>query len=169
MPDTGLVVRPDQSRPSIWAAFGKGLWKNSVATTRASRELKTTNSTTESSPEVVSCGSTPISAFRIAHVLLSGALGRQYRDYGRAKRQFNAKHRRSLRWRQIGPPVLTVLLAGTILVSIWAPIALLFPATYAISLVAVGLTSKRSPVPVAIALATMHLSWGLGFLRGGRG
>ena len=95
-----------------------------------------------------------------------GALWGQYFAYGRAKRLFRAKHPGALRWRQLAPPLLVVVLATALVVSIWLPIALVIPVGYAVMLLIAGLTngSPRS----ALALATMHVAWGLGFLSASR-
>lgn len=94
-----------------------------------------------------------------------GALARQYFDYGRAKRAFVRRHRGSLRWRQLAAPAVTVTLVGALLVSPWIPAALLILLAYATGLVLVGLTIQaESAIRVAAALATMHLSWGWGFI-----
>lgn len=98
-------------------------------------------------------------------------LARQYFLYGRAKRQMARKHRRSLRWRQMAPPILTGTLAAAIAASIAWPWALLIPAGYLICLeLYAAVTTKRPDLSVATAaaLATMHLSWGAGFLTAPR-
>jgi succinoglycan biosynthesis protein ExoA len=93
------------------------------------------------------------------------ALARQYFDYGRAKRAFVRRHRGSLRWRQLAAPAVTVTLLCALLISIWMPAALLILLAYTTALVLVGLTIQaKSAIRVAAALATMHLSWGWGFL-----
>ncbi|HJQ77252.1 MAG TPA: glycosyltransferase family 2 protein [Acidimicrobiia bacterium] len=95
-----------------------------------------------------------------------GDLARQYLDYGRAKRAFARKHRGALRWRQLAPPALVLLLALTTIGSIWWPWLLGVPALYAVALMVVGITSTAPPFRLAAALATMHLAWGCGFLTG---
>ncbi len=93
-----------------------------------------------------------------------GELARQYYDYGAAKRMFARRHRGSLRWRQLAAPALTLTLLVSLIVSIWFPAALLLPVAYVTVLVVVGLVSSGGALRVAAALATMHLSWGWGFL-----
>jgi succinoglycan biosynthesis protein ExoA len=98
------------------------------------------------------------------------ALARQYLAYGQWKRQFARRHPGSLRPRQIAPPLLVALLFGTALFGFVYPAAWLFPMSYIVSLGAIGLASLPRLGAVAVllppALATMHLSWGLGFLLG---
>ncbi|HSM44216.1 MAG TPA: glycosyltransferase family 2 protein, partial [Acidimicrobiia bacterium] len=94
-----------------------------------------------------------------------GSLARQYFEYGRAKRAFVRRHRGSLRWRQLAAPIVTVILLGALLVSIWVPAALLLLLAYATALIVVGFTIRgRNAIQIFAALATMHLSWGWGFL-----
>jgi glycosyltransferase involved in cell wall biosynthesis len=98
------------------------------------------------------------------------ALSRQYFQYGTWKRRFSRRHPGSLRSRQLAPPVLVGVLALSAVAALWWPAALILPAGYVLALVLIGLASvPRLGVPalgVPLALATMHLSWGLGFLFG---
>ncbi len=98
------------------------------------------------------------------------ALSQQYFQYGTWKRRFSRRHPGSLRWRQLAPPVLVGGLALSALAAFWWPAALILPAVYVLTLALIGLASlPRLGVPalgVPVALATMHLSWGLGFLFG---
>jgi hypothetical protein len=91
------------------------------------------------------------------------ALARQYFEYGRAKRQFNHKHPGSLRWRQWAAPALVAALAAGLVASIWFPPVLAVLVAYATGMVIAGVVTDASPLRVAAALATMHLSWGVGF------
>lgn len=101
------------------------------------------------------------------------ALARQYFDYGRWKREFSRRHPGNLRWRQVAAPLLVVLLTASVVIGLfWRPAWLAFGG-YALVLIGAGL--RESPrigvaaLVVPAALATMHLSWGLGFLFGRRG
>jgi cellulose synthase/poly-beta-1,6-N-acetylglucosamine synthase-like glycosyltransferase len=94
-------------------------------------------------------------------------LARQYLGYGRAKRAFARKHPGSLRWRQMAPPMLVLVLGGSLIGSIWWPGLVVIPLFYVAALLTAGAMSKSSPLRVAAALATMHLSWGWGFVDGG--
>lgn len=91
-------------------------------------------------------------------------LARQYFEYGRAKGQFARTHRAGLRWRQVAAPVLTLVLLGSLIWSVALPATLLVPGVYVLGLLVVGVSSGQNPFRVAAALATMHLSWGWGFL-----
>lgn len=102
-----------------------------------------------------------------------GALARQYFEYGRWKRLVVRRHPRSLRWRQLAPPALVVALVGSGagLATRWRGAAAVVPLAYLGALVAASVwegVRRRQPAAVAlpVALATMHLSWGVGFLLG---
>ena len=94
------------------------------------------------------------------------ALARQYLEYGRAKRKFNHKHPGSLRWRQWAAPALVAALVASLVASVWFPPVLAVLVAYATGMVMAGAVTDASPLRVAAALATMHLSWGVGFLLG---
>ncbi len=94
------------------------------------------------------------------------ALARQYFDYGRAKRQFSRTYKRSLRPRQLAAPALVVTLVVSTVASAFVPPLIFVPLTYLLGVVVVGLASKRPSLRVSAALATMHVSWGVGFLAG---
>lgn len=100
-----------------------------------------------------------------------GSLARQYLGYGRYKRLFAQVHR-SLRIRQMAPPALVVLLGASLAVVPFHWVGWVLPGAYAVGLAAAGLSSvPRLGGRAAIApvvLATMHLSWGIGFLVGPR-
>ena len=90
------------------------------------------------------------------------ALAKQYFDYGRGKRRFNRKHPGHLRWRQVAPVVLTGTLTISIVFALFSATSLILPVAYLIALT----LAARGNLRVAAALATMHLSWGFGFMRG---
>jgi succinoglycan biosynthesis protein ExoA len=99
------------------------------------------------------------------------ALGRQYFQYGRWKRFFARTHR-SLRSRQWAPPLLVLTLVASLVGSIWWTWLLAVPILYVLGLIAIGLASLPRVGPpallVPVALAVIHISWGLGFLIGQR-
>ncbi len=102
------------------------------------------------------------------------ALARQYWRYGFWKLKMLQQHPRSLRWRQALPPlfVLSLLVLG--IISIFLPVAgtvlLAEIALYVLALGAAGLHAAiRQSQPLllpglVLAIATMHFSWGGGFL-----
>ena len=120
------------------------------------------------------------------------ALGRQYYDYGRWKRVVLARHPRSVRLRQLAPPLLLAALAvsaalaatgaaiaGGGLAGVAAPgtgtvllgLAAAAPAGYGLLLLAgaaaIGLARRRpEAVLVPVAAAIIHLAWAAGFFAG---
>ena len=103
------------------------------------------------------------------------AVSKQYLEYGRWKRSVVRRHPRSLRWRQVVPPAVTVaVIAGAATGLVWrkawlVPKALLLPAGYTVAVAAAAMVAGTSPGRRARLLAifpTMHLSWGAGFLLG---
>ncbi len=96
-------------------------------------------------------------------------LADQYFNYGRWRRVVARQHPGTANARYLAPPVMVAgTVAATALGFAWRP-AWLVPAGY---LTAVGLggwlISKGEPAPVRarvpVAIATMHWSWGIGFL-----
>ena len=101
------------------------------------------------------------------------ALGRQFHATGQWRRHLAGAHEGALGVRYLAPPAAVVAVAGGGLGAlVWRPLAAL-PLGYAVA-VAVGgvLIARGHPWAVRLrvppALATMHLSWGAGFLRGRR-
>src|SRR5690606_11766597 len=111
------------------------------------------------------------------------ALARQYHDYGRWRREVARRHPETLSPRYLAAPAAVSAVAGGLVVaalgavtrkpSLIAP-GLSAPFGYAIAnLVASAVTASATPRlswPEAVRLpavyATMHGSWGVGFLRG---
>lgn len=99
------------------------------------------------------------------------ALARQYFEYGTWKRVVVRAHPGSLRWRQAVPPLTTAAVAGGVVIGLAWRRALLLPLAY---LAAVGLAAVsvgRRPLErlrLTAIFPAMHLSWGAGFLVGGR-
>jgi succinoglycan biosynthesis protein ExoA len=93
----------------------------------------------------------------------------QYFQYGRAKKLFARRHPGSLRWRQLAPPLLVIALLLALIASFFWIWALTIPAAYVMAIVLGTLTMPRrlrANVGTILALATMHIAWGLGFLNG---
>lgn len=97
-----------------------------------------------------------------------GALFTQYRRYGAGRAQTFLKHRERLRLRQVLPPLVSVGIAGSLVLSPFVPALLVVPAGYlaALGAVAAGLAYRgrdRCALAAAPAMAVMHLTWGLSF------
>jgi glycosyltransferase involved in cell wall biosynthesis len=103
-----------------------------------------------------------------------GALANQYFAYGQWKREMVRRHPRSLRWRQVVPPVAVVANAAGIVVGVTRDRrALAVPAAYALGTLAAALVAGSSHDPgvkarLPLVFATMHHCWGAGFLLGAR-
>jgi glycosyltransferase involved in cell wall biosynthesis len=102
------------------------------------------------------------------------ALARQYRDYGRWRRVVSRYHRGSVNLRYLAPPVALLgvglgLVGGVLL----HPLLFAAPGGYAALILLGSLREGRGLSPAAraqlpLALATMHMSWGWGFLTSPR-
>jgi glycosyltransferase involved in cell wall biosynthesis len=97
------------------------------------------------------------------------ALARQYRDYGRWRRVVSRTHPGTINLRYLAPPAALVGSAVGLLGAFVTPWALVLPGSY-LAVVAVGsaVAGRRlrpnAWADVPVALLTMHLSWGWGFL-----
>ena len=110
------------------------------------------------------------------------ALGRQFLAYGRGRRSTARHHPGSLRARQLAAPVLVsalaasaafALLGATLGAGGWTLVPLLIVAggygcLLLVGSILAGPAARRRFPAVALALATMHLAWGTGFLVGRR-
>ncbi len=111
------------------------------------------------------------------------ALGRQYRHYGRWRREVMRRHPETARslaaLRYFAPPTVTLaVLAGALdglggLLLGFTPAGLGIPLLYALGVIGVSpFVARGEPLRVLlrvpVVLATMHLSWGWGFLSSPR-
>ena len=95
------------------------------------------------------------------------ALWSQYYQYGKAKRMFFRRHPGSLRFRQIGPPVLVLGLGACLIGSFFWPVAALVPGAYVLGVAAATYRQPSDSRPflgTIAAVITMHIAWGVGFL-----
>ncbi len=99
-------------------------------------------------------------------------LATQYFRYGFWKVKTLCSHADSLRWRQLAPCVLVIgLLASIGLLPFQPALGAVIPALYGVATCLATLTSgfrrglRYLPV-LPVAFATIHLSWGFGFLAG---
>lgn len=103
-----------------------------------------------------------------------GALARQYWRYGYWKQRMLRRYPQTLRWRQALPPLFVAGLVGLALLSlIWnlARILLLIGIGLYLIIIIAGVVpsalKRKDPALLAgipLAIATMHLSWGSGFI-----
>ncbi|MFE2289088.1 glycosyltransferase family 2 protein [Streptomyces sp. NPDC059443] len=102
------------------------------------------------------------------------ALAKQYKDYGRWRRVVARYHAGSINLRYLAPPAaVCAIAAGVVAGAALTPWAFVIPVGYLAAITAgsvpagKGLPLKaRAQIPVA--LATMHMCWGFGFLTSPR-
>jgi GT2 family glycosyltransferase len=100
------------------------------------------------------------------------ALASQYAQYGYWKFEVLRRHPRSLKARWLAPPALVAGLTASALLAPWRPARLALPVlagAYAAFAAVGGCTAARRAGPASrgltgVALATMQLAWGAGFL-----
>jgi glycosyltransferase involved in cell wall biosynthesis len=102
------------------------------------------------------------------------ALAKQYKDYGRWRRVVTRYHRGSVNLRYLAPPAaLLACVVGLVLGAAVHPAFLAVPGGYLLGILGGAVTEGRGLSPKArlqlpVALATMHMSWGFGFLTSPR-
>ncbi|MFF7339662.1 glycosyltransferase family 2 protein [Streptomyces sp. NPDC008163] len=102
------------------------------------------------------------------------ALAKQYKDYGRWRHVVARYHSGSINLRYLAPPTAVVAIAaGLVVGAAVTPWALIVPGGYVAAIVAGSLPAGKGLSPKAraqipVALATMHMSWGYGFLTSPR-
>ncbi|MFB7618418.1 glycosyltransferase family 2 protein [Kitasatospora sp. NPDC056181] len=102
------------------------------------------------------------------------ALAKQYKDYGRWRRVVTRYHRGSVNLRYLAPPAAFLgVTLGLLLGLAVHPAFLAVPGAYLLGILGGALSEGRGLSPKAkallpVAFATMHLSWGFGFLTSPR-
>ncbi|MEU2248196.1 glycosyltransferase family 2 protein [Streptomyces sp. NPDC019224] len=102
------------------------------------------------------------------------ALAKQYKDYGRWRHVVARYHAGSINLRYLAPPTAVVAIAaGLVVGAAVTPWALIVPGGYVAAIVAGSLPAGRglslkARAQIPVALATMHMSWGYGFLTSPR-
>ncbi|MFH9859679.1 glycosyltransferase family 2 protein [Streptomyces sp. NPDC017202] len=98
------------------------------------------------------------------------ALARQYKDYGRWRHVVARYHEGSINLRYLAPPTaVCAIAAGTVVGAVLTPLGFLIPGGY-LAAIALGSLPAGKGLPlkarlqIPVALATMHMSWGYGFL-----
>ncbi|GAA3754764.1 glycosyltransferase family 2 protein [Streptomyces tremellae] len=102
------------------------------------------------------------------------ALAKQYKDYGRWRHVVARYHAGSINLRYLAPPVaVCAIAAGIVVGAAVTPWAFVVPGAYVLAIAAGSVPAgkglpARSRVRIPVALATMHMAWGYGFLTSPR-
>ncbi|WP_432096224.1 glycosyltransferase family 2 protein [Streptomyces sp. bgisy100] len=102
------------------------------------------------------------------------ALGKQYKDYGRWRHVVARYHQGSINLRYLAPPTaLTAIAAGIVVGAALTPWGFLVPGGYLAAIAAGSVPAGRglplkARLRIPVALATMHMTWGWGFLTSPR-
>ncbi|MER6083540.1 glycosyltransferase family 2 protein [Streptomyces sp. NPDC001833] len=102
------------------------------------------------------------------------ALAKQYKDYGRWRHVVARYHEGSINLRYLAPPTaLCAIAAGVVVGALVTPFAFVVPGGYLAAIVAGSLPAGKglplkARLQIPVALATMHMSWGYGFLTSPR-
>ncbi|MDA0565953.1 glycosyltransferase family 2 protein [Streptomonospora sp. S1-112] len=99
----------------------------------------------------------------------AGALAKQYFNYGRWRRVVARQHKGTINLRYLAPPLAVVAIALGLVGGFWLWPLWLVPGAYAAAVVAAAVPlgrglPARARVSIPVALATMHMAWGWGFL-----
>ncbi|WP_327355612.1 glycosyltransferase family 2 protein [Streptomyces sp. NBC_01304] len=102
------------------------------------------------------------------------ALAKQYKDYGRWRHVVARYHEGSINLRYLAPPTaVCAIVAGVVVGAVVSPLGFVIPAGY-VAAIAAGSVPAGKGLPlkarlqIPVALATMHMSWGYGFLTSPR-
>ncbi|GAA3805808.1 hypothetical protein GCM10022403_044820 [Streptomyces coacervatus] len=102
------------------------------------------------------------------------ALAKQYKDYGRWRHVVARYHEGSINLRYLAPPTAVLAIAaGLVAGAVLTPWALVIPGGY-LAAIALGSVPAGKGLPlkarlqIPVALATMHMCWGWGFLTSPR-
>ncbi|MGW2630041.1 glycosyltransferase family 2 protein [Streptomyces chattanoogensis] len=102
------------------------------------------------------------------------ALAKQYKDYGKWRHVVARYHAGSINLRYLAPPTaVCAIAAGLVVGAAVTPWGLIVPAGYLAAITAGSLPagkglSLKARAQIPLALATMHMSWGYGFLTSPR-
>lgn len=98
------------------------------------------------------------------------ALAKQYKDYGRWRHVVARYHSGSINLRYLAPPTaVCAIAAGIVVGAALTPLGFLIPGGY-LAVIALGSLPAGKGLPlkarlrIPVALATMHMCWGFGFL-----
>lgn len=102
------------------------------------------------------------------------ALAKQYKDYGRWRHVVARYHEGSINLRYLAPPTaVCAIAAGLVVGAVLTPLGFVIPAGYLAAITAGSVPAGKglplkARLQIPVALATMHMSWGYGFLTSPR-
>ncbi|MFJ6750933.1 MULTISPECIES: glycosyltransferase family 2 protein [unclassified Streptomyces] len=102
------------------------------------------------------------------------ALAKQYKDYGKWRHVVARYHSGSINLRYLAPPTaVCAIAAGVVVGAAVTPWGFVVPAGYLAAIAAGSIPagkglSLKARVQIPVALATMHMAWGVGFLTSPR-
>ncbi|MER7565603.1 glycosyltransferase family 2 protein [Streptomyces sp. NPDC097941] len=102
------------------------------------------------------------------------ALAKQYKDYGRWRHVVARYHEGSINLRYLAPPAaVCAIAAGIVVGAALTPLGFVIPGGYLAAIVLGSLPAGKglplkARLQIPVALATMHMSWGYGFLTSPR-
>ncbi|MEU7583321.1 glycosyltransferase family 2 protein [Streptomyces sp. NPDC041068] len=102
------------------------------------------------------------------------ALAKQYKDYGRWRHVVARYHEGSINLRYLAPPTaVCAIAAGAVVGAALTPWGFVIPGGYLAAIVAGSVPAGKglplkARLQIPVALATMHMSWGFGFLTSPR-
>ncbi|MFH8717437.1 glycosyltransferase family 2 protein [Streptomyces zaomyceticus] len=102
------------------------------------------------------------------------ALAKQYKDYGRWRHVVARYHQGSINLRYLAPPAaVCAIAAGVVVGAVLTPLGFVVPVGYLAAITAGSLPAGKglsigARLRIPVALATMHMSWGYGFLTSPR-
>ncbi|MFG2461157.1 glycosyltransferase family 2 protein [Streptomyces sp. NPDC048523] len=102
------------------------------------------------------------------------ALAKQYKDYGRWRHVVARYHEGSINLRYLAPPAaVCAIAAGIVAGAALTPLGFVIPGGYLAAIVLGSLPAGKglplkARLQIPVALATMHMSWGYGFLTSPR-
>ncbi|MEU6507367.1 glycosyltransferase family 2 protein [Streptomyces sp. NPDC046942] len=98
------------------------------------------------------------------------ALAKQYKDYGRWRHVVARYHSGSINLRYLAPPAaVCAIAAGIVVGALVSPVGFVIPVGYLAAIAAGSVPAGKglsvtARLQIPVALATMHMSWGWGFL-----
>ena len=95
------------------------------------------------------------------------ALAKQYFEYGRWRRVVSRRHKGTINYRYLAPPVALLGFLSSLIMGILHPLFLIPAAIYLLFVAAASIVISRSLLQylyLLVVIPTMHFSWGAGFI-----